>query len=203
MKKEKYYVIWEGLHTGIVDSWAQAMPLVQGYRNAKYKSFTSLEEAQKAFKLGWHNFYSQQKSLSLPEKLFDTAICVDVACSGNSGVMEYRGVEPYTRAELFRKKFFVGTNNIGEFLAIVHGLILIQKHSLPFDTIYSDSKVAIQWVEKKAVHTKLPRRADTELLWQAVECAVNWLHQNTYFTVVKKWETEKWGENPADFGRKK
>lgn len=204
-KKHKYYVIWEGFASGIVHSWEECMPLVQGYKNAKYKSFVTLEEAQQALALDWKQFYANKSPNEvklLPEKLFERSICVDAACSGNPGVMEYRGVEPYTQAELFRKKFDIGTNNIGEFLAIVHALAFIQKHSMPIDTVYSDSEIAIKWVEQKTIHTKLPRNPNTELLWQTIERALYWLHTHIYTTDVKKWQTELWGENPADFGRK-
>ncbi len=205
-KKRKYYVVWEGFASGIVDSWEKCIPLVQGYKNAKYKSFMSLQDAKIAFQLGWEYFYTakQQNEIRiLPEKVFDNAICVDAACSGNPGIMEYRGVEPYTKTELFRKKFEIGTNNIGEFLAIVHGLAFIEKYNMPIDTIYSDSEIAIEWVSQKTVRTKLVRDINTEPLWEVIDRALEWLYTHIYATVVKKWETELWGENPADFGRKK
>jgi ribonuclease HI len=206
-KKSKYYVIWEGFTSGIVDSWEKCIPLIQGYKNAKYKSFMSLQDAKNALQLGWEYFYalkSQNNEVKpLPEKLFDHAICVDAACSGNPGVMEYRGVEPYTQAELFRKKFDIGTNNIGEFLAIVHGLAFIQKHNMPIDTLYSDSEIAIEWVEQKTIRSKMIRDNNTEVLWGTIDRALTWLHTHSYTIAVKKWQTNLWGENPADFGRKK
>jgi len=205
-KKKKYYVIWEGFASGIVESWEKCIPLVQGYKNAKYKSFTSLQEAKSAYQMGWECFYTpkQQAEIKpLPEKLFDSAICVDAACSGNPGVMEYRGVEPYTQAELFRKKFDLGTNNIGEFLAIVHGIAFIQKYNMPIDTIYSDSEIAIEWVEQKTIRTKLPQDKSTQLLWDTINLALVWLRTHAYTISIKKWQTDVWGENPADFGRKK
>lgn len=205
-KKNKYYVVWEGFASGIVDSWEKCIPLVQGYKNAKYKSFMSLQDAKSAFQLGWEYFYtveSQNEVKPLPEKIFENAICVDAACSGNPGIMEYRGVEPYTQAELFRKKFDLGTNNIGEFLAIVHGLAFIQKYNMPIDTVYSDSEIAIEWIEQKTIRSKLIRNKDTESLWETVDRALTWLNTNSYTITVKKWQTELWGENPADFGRKK
>lgn len=205
-KKNKYYVVWEGFASGIVDSWEKCIPLVKGYKNAKYKSFTSLQEAKNAFQTGWEFFYAFTKTdeaKPLPEKIFDTAICVDAACSGNPGVMEYRGVEPYTQAELFRKKFELGTNNIGEFLAIVHGLAFIQKYNMSVDTLYSDSEIAIEWVEQKTIRSKLIRNNSTEPLWETVDRALMWLHTHNYTITVRKWQTDLWGENPADFGRKK
>lgn len=42
--------------------------------------------------------------------------------------MEYRGVDTKTRKQIFiQGPFEEGTNNIGEFLAIVHGLALLKK----------------------------------------------------------------------------
>lgn len=204
-KKKKYYVIWKGVSEGIFASWEECMPLVTGYKNARYKSFFSLQEAQKAFEMGWEQFYmffQQEKKQVLPEKLFDHAICVDAACSGNPGIMEYRGVEPYTRTELFKQKFEIGTNNIGEFLAIVHGIAFIQKHNMPIDTIYSDSEIAIEWVMQKTIRTKLLRNVDTQPLWNIIDRALIWLNTHRYSITVKKWQTDVWGENPADFGRK-
>lgn len=204
--KKKYYVVWEGSAPGIVDSWEKCISLIQGWKNAKYKSFSSLLEAKKAYELGWKHFYAyslKNKVKSLPEKLFDRAICVDAACSGNPGVMEYRGVEPYTQAELFKQKSDIGTNNIGEFLAIVHALALIQKNNMLIDTIYSDSQIAIKWVKNKKVATNLERNKDTKSLWELIDRALSWLNTHQYTTRIEKWNTKEWGENPADFGRKK
>ena len=35
-----------------------------------------------------------------------------------------------------------------------------------------------------------------------IQRAINWLNTNSYSTKIVKWETKKWGEIPADFGRK-
>ncbi|MDD4115844.1 MAG: ribonuclease H, partial [Massilibacteroides sp.] len=89
----------------------------------------------------------------------------------------------------------------GEFLAIVHALAFLkQKNSdLP---IYSDSRNAILWVQKKKCKTLLDREPDNELVFDLIERAEKWLTSNTYTTKVMKWETADWGEIPADFGRK-
>lgn len=197
-------MVWEGLSIGIFDSWEKVLPLVKGYKGAKYKSFSSLSEAQAAFRSGWEyfNLHSNKKNILLPKDLFEHTICVDAACRGNPGAMQYRAVKTDTQEELFRKTFDIGTNNIGEFLAIVDALAFIQKHNLLIHTIYSDSKVAIKWVERKTVCTQLARNEITEPIWRVIDHAVDWLHQHTYSTAVKKWETDKWGENPADFGHK-
>ena len=130
------------------------------------------------------------------------SIAVDAACSGNPGDMEYRGVYVPTRQEIFRiGPFPEGTNNIGEFLAIVHGLALLKKKnsSLP---IYSDSANALLWVKNKKCKTKLQRNERNSPIFDLIERAEKWLETNTYTTPLLKWETRKWGEIPADFGRK-
>ncbi|MDR0973035.1 MAG: hypothetical protein LBM61_03510 [Prevotellaceae bacterium] len=132
----------------------------------------------------------------------DNAIAVDAACSGNPGPMEYRGVHIAARQQLFHFKIEKGTNNIGEFLAIVHALAYMKQQGwrLP---VYSDSHNALLWVQKKQCKTKLPRTPDTEKLFRIIERAEKWLRENTYDVPVLKWETAQWGEIPADFGRKK
>ena len=95
-----------------------------------------------------------------------------------------------------------GTNNIGEFLAIVHALALMEQRGIADRAIYSDSYNAILWVKKKQCKTKLARTAKTERLYQIILRAETWLRTHTVSTPVLKWETQRWGEVPADFGRK-
>ena len=129
------------------------------------------------------------------------AIAVDAACSGNPGPMEYRGVDLRTGQELFHFGPIQGTNNIGEFLAIVHALAL-QKKEGATRTIYSDSRTAIIWVSKKHCKTTLPRTPENAYLYNVIARAEQWLRVNSYPNKLLKWETERWGEVPADFGRK-
>ena len=68
--------------------------------------------------------------------------------------------------------------------------------------VYSDSRNAIQWVRQKKCKTRLPREPRTEALFRLIERAEKWLRENTYTTPLLKWETDRWGEIPADFGRK-
>ncbi|KAA6314154.1 Ribonuclease H, partial [termite gut metagenome] len=46
------------------------------------------------------------------------------------------------------------------------------------------------------------RTPETEELFQIIERAEKWLRETTYTTQILKWNTEEWGEIPADFGRK-
>ena len=130
------------------------------------------------------------------------ALAVDAACSGNPGVLEFRGVVADTGTEVFRRgPFMQGTNNIGEFLALVLGLAYLKKYNLPW-TLYTDSVTALAWVRQKQCKSKLEWNAQNQELFLMVRKAEQWLRENTYTTQVLKWETSLWGEIPADFGRK-
>ena len=137
----------------------------------------------------------------MPPEVLENSLAVDAACSGNPGQMEYRGVYVASRQQIFHFGPLYGTNNIGEFLAIVHGLALLKQKNIQLP-IYSDSVNAIGWVKKKQCKTKLERNEKTEELFKLIERAEKWLAQNTYTTQILKWDTKKWGEIPADFGRK-
>ena len=146
--------------------------------------------------------YRHDTVLPLPMEVEANAIAVDAACSGNPGPMEYRGVDLRTGQQIFHFGPVSGTNNIGEFLAIVHALALLQQQGMPHKTIYSDSYNAMLWVKKKKCKTTLERTPQTERLHQIITRAENWLRTHTYANPIVKWETERWGEIPADFGRK-
>jgi ribonuclease HI len=138
----------------------------------------------------------------IPENFDMNCVAVDAACSGNPGPMEYRGVYLLTGQQIFHFGPVYGTNNIGEFLAIVHALALMKQKGIRM-TIYSDSRNALAWVKQKKCKTKLERTPKTEELFQMIERAENWLKTHTYADIpLLKWETEEWGEVPADFGRK-
>jgi len=127
---------------------------------------------------------------------------VDAASSGNPGVMEYQGVDTKTKKKLFKQgPFPEGTNNIGEFLAIVHGLAFL-KQNKSNRIIYTDSRTAMSWVRKKKCNTKLVETSKNKAVFDLIRRAIDWLNKNTYATPIAKWETKAWGEIPADFGRK-
>lgn len=207
-KKKKYYVVWQGATPGIYDSWDKCQLQIKGYPQAKYKSFESLEKAEKAFKGNFANYYSKptrssdvQKSRPSRSQIIWDSISVDAACSGNPGVMEYQGVDTKTKFRYFHQKFALGTNNIGEFLAIVHALAMFEKQGKT-TPIYTDSRNAMIWVKNKKCKTTLERNHRTEELYQLIERAEIWLKTHTWRNQILKWETEAWGEIPADFGRK-
>lgn len=208
-KKKKYYVVWYGNPTGIFDSWAKCKRAIDGIAGAQYKSFESFEEAQKAYNKEYADYKGKttKKTLSKDQlkKIGEPnlySIAVDAASSGNPGIMEYRGVDTQTKKQLFHQgPFKQGTNNIGEFLALVHGLAFLKKNNSD-RIIYSDSRIAMGWVKKKKCNTKLKQTAKNKELFELVARAENWLKINTYTTTIVKWETKAWGEIPADFGRK-
>ena len=191
MAKQKYYVVWDGVTPGIYTSWTECQLQVKGYDSAKYKSFDNREEAERAFASSPYAYIGKNAKKKT----------VDAACSGNPGPMEYRGVHVASRQEIFHFGPMKGTNNIGEFLALVHGLALLKQKGFDMP-IYSDSANAISWVKQKKCKTKLPRTAETEKLFGLIERAEKWLKENKYSTPILKWETKQWGEIPADFGRK-
>ncbi len=210
-KKKKYYTVWKGHHTGVFESWNDCKAQIKDFQGAQYKSFSTFEAAKKALKGNYRDYIG--KTSKFKSELSDVqlkkigqpnyrSISVDAASSGNPGIMEYRGVDTKTKKQLFIKgPFQEGTNNIGEFLAIVHGLAFLKKHNSDH-IIYTDSRTAMSWVRKKNCNTKLERTDKNETLFELVDRAVNWLKNNTYKTVIVKWETKAWGEIPADFGRK-
>ena len=138
---------------------------------------------------------------TLPASVIDNSLAVDAACSGNPGPMEYRGVHVASRQEIFHFGPMKGTNNIGEFLAIVHGLALLKQKGFDMP-IYSDSVNAISLGTTEEMQNQTSRNEETEELFKVIERAEKWLKENTYTTRIIKWETKEWGEIPADFGRK-
>lgn len=208
--KSKYYVVWIGQTPGVYDSWELCSLMVDGWKGAVYKGFDSLEEARKAFELPPENFIEkkiakgrkkEQKTRELPQQVCRQALAVDAACSGNPGQMEYRAVYLGDMEEKFHFGPVLGTNNIGEFLAIVHALALYKSRGLDWP-VYSDSRNAIAWVRQKQCKTTLERNELTLEVFQRIDSAERWLRENTYSNPILKWETSSWGEIPADFGRK-
>jgi ribonuclease HI len=220
-KKQKYYVVWSGPAPGIYESWDECRPLVIGVKTSRYKSYVTRAEAEAALAAGppernprtkakpkatseavtnppdWRN----DTVLPLPMEVQADAVAVDAACSGNPGDMEYRGVDLQTGQQLFHYGPVRGTNNIGEFLAIVHAMALLTRDSRP-RTIYSDSRNAILWVKAKKCKTTLIHNAKTATVHERIVRAEAWLKANNYPSPLLKWDTARWGEIPADFGRK-
>lgn len=220
-KKAAYYVVWTGRNPGLYDSWEACEEQVKGVA-AKYKGFATREEAEIALQHSWEDYYKTPEPSSRGEKNplplvseasvlgkgcphiggGEGALCVDAACSGNPGLMEFRGVIADTGTEVFhRGPYECGTNNIGEFLAIILGLAYLKQNNLPW-VLYSDSKTAQSWVRQKQCKSKLEENSKNGEIFRMIRAGEKWLHENTWTTRILKWDTEHWGEIPADFGRK-
>ncbi len=206
--KIKFYTVWEGHKPGVYDNWTEAKRQVDGYPQAKYKSFGSRPEAEAALRGSYWQHVEKKTATSFPtgapaDAIRVPSVCVDAACSGNPGDMEYRGVDTQTRAQLFHQgPYPEGTNNVGEFLAIVHALAMLAKegkHQMP---IYTDSRNAMLWIKAKKCRTKLEPTALNKPLFALIDRAEQWLALNSVTNPIIKWETKVWGEIPADFGRK-
>jgi ribonuclease HI len=205
-KKVKFYAVWSGREKGVFSSWDDCKKQVDGFDGAQYKSFESKTEAENASKRNYFAVVNQKSTASQTVIKQPTpaiaAWAVDAAWNTKTGDMEYQGVDLQTKTLIFRKgPFFDGTNNIGEFLAIVHALALLKKHNSDVP-VFSDSKTAISWVKAKKANTKLESTSRNSELFELIERAEAWLKDNNYKNKILKWETKWWGENPADFGRK-
>tara|TARA_B100001027_G_scaffold93624_1_gene64223 strand:+ start:3291 stop:3902 length:612 start_codon:yes stop_codon:yes gene_type:complete len=203
MKKNKFYVVWVGNKTGIFKSWIECQLAVKNYKGSKYKSFIEKDKAEKAFLEGYETYYNKRKCSHYNESIpTNNAICVDAASSGNPGIMEYQGVDILTKKVLFKMgPYKNATNNIGEFLALVHGIAYLEKKKKS-KIIYSDSKTAINWVKKKKCKTTLKKNSENKEVFELISRAIKWLNTNKYNVNILKWDTKLWGEIPADFGRK-
>lgn len=221
----KYYVVWEGRHIGVFDDWADAREQVENFPGAKFKAYDTQEAAVAAFRrqlagdevpLG--EILVSASASSGARKKGDTPTlaetlarypeidpdgwAVDASCLGNPGVMEYRGVELRTGREIFRYgPMEDATNNIGEFLAIVHALAL-QYNSGERHTIYSDSATGMAWVRNRKTKTTLKHTPRNAKVFELMERGEQWLRTHQYDTKILKWQTDLWGEVPADFNRK-
>lgn len=216
----KYYVVWNGHHPGVYDDWNDCLEQVKNFPNALYKSFSSAAEAAEAYRRGYAEpdkwdlagliEGAGRKRSDSPkgnDYFFNPEIdlnawAVDAACSGNPGPVEYRGVELMTGKELFRVgPMQDGTNNLGEFLAIVHALALMEQKG-EWHPIYSDSVSGMAWVRNRIIKTTLKETPRNARLFDMLRRALNWLNTHTVKTKIMKWDTPRWGEIPADFGRK-
>lgn len=213
--KRKYYVVWEGRATGVFDSWEECKEYVDGYQGARFKSFPTREAAVEAFRgnpsdhigvikaIAAHKAAPPVNIEALPVVM--PAIAVDAACSKNPGPVKYQCVDLRTGRRIFHVgPLQEGTNNIGEFLAIVHAMALLVSKSRTDIAIYSDSRTGMSWVNKGKANTKIVPTEGNAYIRSLVVRAEAWLasHPAGVRPRLYKWDTDNWGEIPADFGRK-
>ena len=218
-KKIKHIDLWKEL-----DKVLQENIHTISYKHSKEVQFS--KEFQRAEQLGKimsgkKNLPNDLRGKNFGDSLFETinetqseileidedppileSISVDASTIGNPGLTEYRGVDTMTGEVLFQHKYDEATNNIGEFLAIVHALALYKKQGKKLKIIYSDSANAISWVEQKKCMTKYKKTENNAKLFDDIRRALAWLENNSYDTKILKWKTAVWGQIPADYGRK-
>lgn len=209
----KFYVVWKGFSPGIYDSWEECKLQITGFPGAEYKSFTSQDAATKAFRGDYEEDKKLLKSIAshrneiinyaaIPEIIKDS-IAVDGACSKNPGPMEYRGVDVMTGAEIFHVGPLAdGTNNVAEYLALVHALAFLHNTGNTHTAVYSDSRTALSWLNNRGHKSKLQPTAANSKIFMMLERANQWLKTHHTYNRVLKWDTDRWGEIPADFNRK-
>lgn len=210
-KKQYYYVVWHGFEPGIYTDWNETLKQITGFPKAIYKTFGSKKLAEQAFQDHPDKYkegnYKKTKDLSTAElekigEPLELSLAVDAACNG-AGDFEYQGVWTFSRETVFKVgPYKDGSNNIGEFLALVHALAYLNSHKdqkMRKMPIYSDSRIAMGWIKAKTCRTKSKMNPTVQ---QLVLRAEHWLKQNTFANPILKWETKVWGEIPADFGRK-
>ena len=216
VKKKKYYVVWVGVDPGIYDSWTECQLQIKNYPNARYKSYDTIQEATAAYRGDPSAQLDLMRAIVSGTAKAKTAaphapdrpqsgIAVDGACSGNPGKMEYRAVDIATGQEIFRRGAdgsLTGTNNIAEYLALVHIGALLARGGDSSTTIYSDSRTALSWLRRRHSKTLLERNNATAAVLDLLERADAWIATHNIPNPIVKWDTERWGEIPADFGRK-
>ncbi len=227
MKKKRYYVVWVGREPGVYDEWDDAREQIEGFPGAKHKGFDSPAAASAAFRAGYDSSPSSlgallrnsrarsrgaageaDRLLTLDEQkrrfpeIDPNAWAVDASCLGNPGRMEYQCIDLATGKRVFHfGPVERSTNNIGEFLALVHAISLLYQRG-ERRTIYSDSRTAMSWVRKKTANTKLTPEKGNPAVSDLIRRAEIWLRTHNVDATIRKWQTEIWGEIPADFGRK-
>ena len=218
----KFYVVWAGRNPGVYDKWEDCLEQVKDFPNAKYKSFGSSAAAAEAYRIGYTKedksdllnliegagTHRMKGAKDCPSDYFENpevdlkAWAVDASCPGNPGPVEYRGVDLMSGKELFKVGPIPGgTNNLGEFLAIVHALALMEQRGETHD-IYSDSVSGMAWVRNRLIKTTLKENDSNRRLFDMLRRAIAWLNSHPYKSRIMKWDTPRWGEIPADFGRK-
>lgn len=217
-KKKKHVDLWKELDKVLQESTHTIS--FKHSKDVKFSSDFQLAEQLGKTMSGKRNLPNDLKQEGNETGLFETAnaqseileieddkpilesVSVDASTIENPGVTEYRGVDTRTKQVLFQMKYDEATNNIGEFLAIVHALALYKKEGKELKILYRDSVYAISWVKQKKCKTKYEKTEHNTKVFDHIQRAVTWLENNEYETKILKWNTAAWGQIPADYGRK-
>ncbi len=226
-KKKRYYAVWVGREPGVYDEWDDAFEQINGFPGARYKGFDSPQAASEAYRNGCgedarslgrllrnasarrqvsdeaHRLLTLDEQKRRFPEIDPSAWAVDASCMGNPGRMEYQCIDLATGRRVFHfGPVEPSTNNIGEFLAIVHALALMEQRG-ERHTLYSDSRIAMGWVRRRKCKTTLTGPKANPAVADLILRAERWLINHPgRDSMLRKWQTEIWGEIPADFGRK-
>lgn len=190
-KSKNHYVVWVGRETGVFDNWEYCKKQVTGFSGASYKSYQSKEEAERAF--------SEYRLIVTAVPDMDS-ISADGSCLKDKTI-EYRVVDNKTKEIIDSARFPEGTNNIAEILSLVSAIRYVQDNNLK-KVIYTDSMNAITWLRDKTIRTSLEETDFNAELFGYIRSAINWMQTNEVTADIRKWNTKKWGQIPADYGRK-
>lgn len=124
-------------------------------------------------------------------------IAVDAAHSMKNGVTEYQAIDLKTGERLFYKNLGNQTTNIGEFLGLMETIKYVIENDFQPRIVYTDSMTAITWFRNKKTASK-KRHSDL----QRSEIFLKVMDMDVSTIDVIHWDTNNWGENPADFGNK-
>ncbi len=225
MAKQKFYVVWKGHQTGIFRTWRECQAHTRGFGQSRYRSFKTFDEAKAAFEnpelygVGLKKVVIEREAKAVKPPSYEArplseqelqligqpilaSYCVDAVCGKTPGELYYRGVRTETGQEVFRQGPFAdGSNDVGEFLAVVHALAWLKQQNIT-DPVYTASVKAWRWRKEAKCHTQLLPSENNAPLFVLIRRAEKWLQVNFYENKVLKWHTKAWGENPADYGRK-
>ena len=160
MSKKKFYVVWRGKKPGIYTSWQVCKRQIDGFEKSAYKSFSTLAQAELAFKNKYEDYIGKKP---LPKKITKIdlqkygkpileSISVDAACSGNPGPGGWGAVifDKENNQKNISGNEKNTTNNRMELLAAIMALKKIKNNSdvvIYTDSIYVKNGIT-EWVLK-------------------------------------------------------
>jgi ribonuclease HI len=163
-KKKKFYAVAKGRNTGIFSAWfgpEGAEAQIKGFAGARYKGFSTIEEARQWLKEMEHAEPAGRKvrkspgrpekapapTAVVPLKADKTALYTDGGCSCNPGPGGYGAVilKGKTRKEV-SGGFRLTTNNRMELMACIEGFKALKSRTTL--TLYSDSRYVVNGISK-------------------------------------------------------
>jgi len=163
---KKFYVVWAGRETGVFTDWATTHRHVNEFPGARFKSFPSRAEADRAFRSGRPPSAGRRPapvSAAIPVRPEPAAVGLQIYCDGacepnpgraGSGIAVYRdGKLEQLWYGLYSPN---GTNNTAELNALHHALLMAESAIVAGQTarILCDSTYAINCLSKWAVGWK-------------------------------------------------